>query len=57
VSIAKTQNSRMLEEAADDRLDADVLRQAGHLRPETTNAAHDQLDRNPGLAGADRARR
>jgi hypothetical protein len=41
----------MFKEAADDRLDADVLGQAGHLRPQAADAAHHQFDLDAGIAG------
>src|ERR1700731_234955 len=47
VSAAETIDAPMLEEAADDRLDANVLRKAGNAGPQATNAAYDQVDRYP----------
>src|SRR5215203_5313287 len=41
----------LFEEAADDRLDPDVFRQAGHLRPQAADAAHDEVDLDAGTAG------
>ena len=45
-------DARVLEEAADDRHDADVLGDAGHTRPQAARAAHVQLDRHARLRGA-----
>ncbi len=42
----------MLEEAADDALDADVVGEAGNTGPQTTDAAHHHVDLNAGLARA-----
>src|SRR5580700_2566410 len=38
------ENSRMLEEAADNRSDANSFASARNTRPKTTKAAHDQID-------------
>src|SRR5579862_7648890 len=42
----------MLEEAADDALDANVFRQSRDARPETANSPDDQIDADAGLARA-----
>jgi hypothetical protein len=42
---------RVFEEAADDRLDANALRQAGDTGPEAANAANDEVDLHARLAG------
>ena len=39
----------VLEEAAEDRAHADVLREARHARPQRAGAAHDQVDLHAGL--------
>jgi hypothetical protein len=39
----------MLELPADDRADADVFGQALDAGAQTTDAAHDQVDLDPGL--------
>ena len=52
MAIAEAQDAAMLQEAADDRFDVDVLRQALHAGAQAANAAHDQFDVNPGLACA-----
>ncbi len=41
----------MLQEAADDRFDADVVRNTRHAWTQTANAADDQVDLYAGLAG------
>ena len=51
VAVAEAEDAGVLEEAADDRLDADALRQAGDARPQAADAAHDQVDLDAGLAG------
>ena len=40
----------VLEEAPDDALDPDVLRQARHPGPQAADAAHDEVDLHAGLA-------
>ncbi len=40
----------MLEEAADDRLDANVRRHAGNPGAKAAHSANDQVDLHPGLA-------
>ena len=50
--LAKADDAGVLEEAADDALDADVVGQAMDARAQAANAAHDQFDLHPGLAGA-----
>ena len=42
---------RVLEEAADDRDDADVLRDPRHPRAQAADAAHVEVDPDPGLRG------
>ena len=42
----------VLQEAIDDAADADVLGDARQARPQAADAAHDQVDRHAGLAGA-----
>src|SRR3546814_2941351 len=42
----------MFEEAADDALHPDILRHAGHPRPQAADAAHHQVDLHAGLGGA-----
>ena len=44
VAGAEADDARMLEEAADDALDPDVLRQPRHARPQAADAAHHQVD-------------
>src|SRR3954447_19424906 len=46
------QDPRVLEEAADDRVDADVLRDARHARHQAADAADVQVDGHAGLRGA-----
>ena len=41
----------MLQKAADDRLDPDVLRKAGHTGHQAADAAHDEVDLDARLAG------
>ena len=48
----EVEDPRVLEEAADDRADAQVLGQAGHARRQAAEAAHDQVDRHSRLRGA-----
>src|SRR5690606_7615862 len=50
-AIAKAIDAAVLEEAPDDRLYPDVIRQTGHLRPQATDAAHDEVDFDPCPAG------
>ena len=52
VAVAEAEDARVLEEAADDALDPDVLRQAGHAGPQAADAAHHEVDlaRRPRLA-------
>ena len=57
VAVAEADDAAVLEEAADDALDADVLGQAGHAGPQAADAAHDEIDRHAGLARRGRARR
>jgi len=51
MACAKTENTPMLEESADDGLDADILRQAGDTRPQAADSAHHEIDRNAGSRG------
>jgi hypothetical protein len=44
VTAAEAVDAAVLEEAADDRLDADAFRQAGHARPQAADAAHHEVD-------------
>src|SRR5499433_4135690 len=44
VAGAEAVDAAVLEEAADDRLDADVLRQPGHAGPQAADAAHHEVD-------------
>ena len=45
-------HARVLEEAADDRDDLDVLRDAGHTGTQSADPAHVDLHLDPGLRGA-----
>ena len=51
MAVAEAEDAGVLEEAADDRLDADVLRQAGNAGPQAADAAHDEVDLDAGRAG------
>ena len=42
----------MLQEPADDALDADIVGHAGDAGAQAANAAHDQIDLHPGLGSA-----
>src|ERR1700692_2374067 len=42
-------DSAVLEETADDRFDADVLRKSRYARPQAANSAHHELNRHAGL--------
>jgi hypothetical protein len=42
--ILKIKNSAVFQEATDNTNDTDILAQAGHFRPQTTDAADDQID-------------
>src|SRR5512141_1575651 len=44
---AEPEDPRMLEEAADQRAHADVVRQAGYARPQAARTADDQIDARP----------
>ena len=48
VAVAEAIDAAVLEEAADDRLDADVFRQARHARPQAADAAHHEVDLHAG---------
>src|ERR1700728_2823931 len=52
VTRAEAKNPAMLEEAADDRFDADVLRQPRHTRAQAADAAHHEFDRDAGAGSA-----
>ncbi len=54
---AEAIDAAVLEEAADDRLDADVLGQARHARPQAADAAHHEVDLHARLRRRHRARR
>ncbi len=41
----------MLEKASDDALHADIVGEARNARPQTADAAHDQIDAHPYLRG------
>ena len=43
----KTIDAAMFEEPADNRFDADSFGQSRHARPQTANAANDEINRNP----------
>src|SRR6185503_5418698 len=45
----KAIDSAVLQEAADDGFDADVLGKPGNARPQAADAAHHQVDRYAGL--------
>src|SRR5260221_486752 len=47
VAVGEADDAAMLEEAADDALDADILGQAGHPGPQAADAADDEVDLNP----------
>src|SRR5215470_2056276 len=51
-AAAEADDARVLEEAADDALDADGFRQARNPRPQAADTAHDQVDADSGLGGA-----
>ena len=57
VAVAEADDAAMLEEAADDALDPDVLRQARHAGAQAADAADHQVDLHPGLRGARTVRR
>src|SRR5215831_5974534 len=46
VAGAETIDAPMLEKAADDRLDTNVLRKSGNAGPQAANAAYDKFDRH-----------
>ena len=48
VAAAEGVDARVFEEAADDRFDADVIGEAGHARPQAADAAHHEVDLDPG---------
>ena len=54
VAVAEADDPAVLEKAADDALDADVFGKPGNARPQTADAAHDEIDAHPGLRGLDR---
>src|SRR5689334_19075584 len=47
----KAVDAAMLQEAADHRFDADIVRQARHTGPQAADAAHDKFDQYAGLGG------
>ena len=47
VAAAEAIDARVFEEAADDRLDADRLGQAGHAGTQAADPAHDEVDLDP----------
>ena len=49
--VVEIVNARMFELAADNRADADVFRQAFHLRPQGAHAAYDQINLYAGRTG------
>src|SRR5205823_11052913 len=51
VAVAKAHDTAMLEKAPDDALDPDVFRHPGNPGPKATDAAHDEVDDDPGLRG------
>src|SRR5262249_53902326 len=51
-AIAEADDARMLEEAADDALHADVGRKARNAGAQATNAADDEINHHSGLARA-----
>ena len=50
--VAEVEHARVLEEAADDRAHADVLRNARDARPQRAQAADDEVDLHAGARGA-----
>ena len=50
-AVGEGDDAGVLQEAADDALDPDVLRQARNAGPQAADAADDQVDRHAGLAG------
>jgi hypothetical protein len=46
-AVAEYPDAAVLKEAADDRLDPDILRQARDARPQAADAAHDEIDLTP----------
>src|SRR5690606_10707771 len=51
MAVAERVDTRMFEEAADDRLDADRLRETGYAGPQAADAAHDEIDLDARTAG------
>src|SRR5690606_21060380 len=51
VAVSEAVDSAMLQEAADDGFHPYVLRQARYLRSQAANAAHNQVDFDPGTTG------
>src|SRR5437868_3837524 len=49
--ILETVNAAVLEKPADDADDANVFAHLRNLRPQTTNAAHDEIDGDFGAGG------
>ena len=52
VAVLEVGDPRVLEVLVDDADDADVVRDAGHARPQAADAADDQVDPHAGLRGA-----
>src|SRR6185312_6755492 len=51
MAVAEAEDAAVLEEAADDALYADALRQAGDARAEAADAADDEVDLDSGGRG------
>src|SRR5262249_44181651 len=51
VAIAEAVDAAVLQEATDDRLDTNILRKAGHLGTQAADAAHNEVDVDPGSTG------
>src|SRR5262245_23304885 len=50
LAAPKTVNARVLEEAADDALDANIIGKARNFRLEAAHTPHHEVDADPGLA-------
>src|SRR5713101_5789850 len=50
-AVAEADNALMLEKTPDDALDANILGEARDARPQTADAAYDEIDAHPGLRG------
>ena len=57
VAVAEAVDAAVLEEAADDRFDADVVGEARNARAQAADAAHDEIDRHARAAKHRKARR